>query len=73
MKNIEEDLLKSIKSDLKFYYDHSKNRKDEATVEDYFDKLTTDYDIVVNSNNNKNKIVYVGDYNTESKYLRKTK
>ncbi|MBS5720195.1 MAG: hypothetical protein KHW57_05975 [Clostridium sp.] len=73
LKNIEEDLLKSIKSDLKFYYDHSKNRKDEATVKDYFDKLTTDYDIVVNSNNNKNKIVYVGDYNTESKYLRKTK
>ena len=73
LKNIEEDLLKSIKSDLKFYYDHSKNRKDEATVEDYFDKLTTDYDIVVNSNNNKNKIVYMGDYNTESKYLRKTK
>ena len=73
LKNIEEDLLKSIKSDLKFYYDHSKNRKNEATVEDYFDKLTTDYDIVVNSNNNKNKIVYMGDYNTESKYLRKTK
>ena len=73
LKNIEEDLLKSIKSDLKFYYDHSKNRKDEATVEDYFDKLTTDYDKVVNSNNNKNKIVYMGDYNTESKYLRKTK